>query len=146
MKFVWQISYPPANEASQGNYFLPEKRAYKNSSGSKACNLFFVVFWFWLDERSKYQSWVHNSKNKRRKCFLPHQDLNYEPGTVSQCATNVWNNKKIEWYQKVGCVSCGLIYMVELWWPTLCYMYCILQSIKIVFLPKIWPFLYSENL
>ena len=24
VKFVWQISYPPANGASQGNYFLPK--------------------------------------------------------------------------------------------------------------------------
>ena len=23
-KFVWQISYPPANDASQGNFFLPK--------------------------------------------------------------------------------------------------------------------------
>ena len=28
MKFVWQISYPPANGESQGNYFLP-KRDYQ---------------------------------------------------------------------------------------------------------------------
>ena len=63
--FEWQFSrveicvanfIPPANGASQGNYFLPkshklavfeEKWAYKNSSGSHACK-----FWFCLDERS----------------------------------------------------------------------------------------------
>ena len=27
VKFVWQISYPPANVVSQGNYFLP--KSYK---------------------------------------------------------------------------------------------------------------------
>ena len=45
-----QISFPPLNGASQGNYFLPkwhklavfeEKQAYKNSSGSQTCKLFF---------------------------------------------------------------------------------------------------------
>ena len=41
---------PPANGASQGNYFLPkshksavfEKQAYKNSSGSQKCKLFLI--------------------------------------------------------------------------------------------------------
>ena len=50
---MWQISYPPAIGASQGNYFLPkshnlavfeEKQAYKNSSCSQTCKLFFNWF------------------------------------------------------------------------------------------------------
>ena len=48
---------PPANGASQGNYFLPkshklavfeEKHAYKNSSGSQRRKLFSIGFWFRL--------------------------------------------------------------------------------------------------
>ena len=60
---------PPANGASQGNYFLPKshklavfeeknrkKCAHKISSGSKTCKLFSIGFWFWLDEGSNNQN------------------------------------------------------------------------------------------
>ena len=58
---MWQISYPPANGASQGNYFLQdshklavfeEKTGLKTALAAKCANFFSIGFWFWLDERS----------------------------------------------------------------------------------------------
>ena len=55
VKFVRQISYPPANGASYGNNFLPKshklafhetKWAYKNSSVNQICKLLFLKFHF----------------------------------------------------------------------------------------------------
>ena len=70
--FVWQISYPPVNGASQSNYFLPKshklalKKAFKNSSvAAKCANFFSNCFWFWLDERS-----IHFAKDVLN--FLAH--------------------------------------------------------------------------
>ena len=48
MKFVWQISYPAANSASLGSYFIKNwlfcqrgwKQADKNSPGSQTCEPF----------------------------------------------------------------------------------------------------------
>ena len=36
-KIVWQISYPPANDASQGNFFLPKM-------GVHTCSILTVTF------------------------------------------------------------------------------------------------------
>ena len=61
---MWQISYPPANGASQGNYFLPksqklaffEKRLTKTALAAKVANFFSNGFWFWLEKRSIKQT------------------------------------------------------------------------------------------
>ena len=54
---MWQISYPPANGASQGNYFLPKSHKLavfeeKTALAAKHANFFPKGFWFWLEERS----------------------------------------------------------------------------------------------
>ena len=59
---MWQISYPPANGASQGNYFLPKSHKFavseeknrltKTALAAKVENFFSNGFWFWLDKRS----------------------------------------------------------------------------------------------
>ena len=60
--FIPLPPYPPANEASQGNYFLPKShklavflrknRLTKTALAAKVANFFSNGFWFWLDVRS----------------------------------------------------------------------------------------------
>ena len=40
---MWQISYPPVNKASQGNYFLPKSHKLAVFE-EKTCKLFFNGF------------------------------------------------------------------------------------------------------
>ena len=57
---MWQISFPLAHGASQGNYFLPKsyklvvlkKQLSRTALAAKVAIVFFNGFWFWLDERS----------------------------------------------------------------------------------------------
>ena len=59
---MWLISYPPANGASWGNYFLPKSHKLtvfeektsllKTALGAKVADFFSIGFGFWLDERS----------------------------------------------------------------------------------------------
>ena len=39
---MWQVSYPPANGASQGNYFLP--KSHKTALAAKVESFFLMVF------------------------------------------------------------------------------------------------------
>ena len=48
---------PPANGASQGNYFLPKSHKLavfeeKTALAAKPANFSLIGFWLWLDERS----------------------------------------------------------------------------------------------